>query len=445
MDTSPSALLTDLYQLNMVQAYLEAGQTETAVFEFFVRKLPSQRNFLVAAGLEQALDFLQGLRFSDDELSWLIRSGRFSARLIDYLSDFRFGGDVHGMPEGTVFFANEPILRVTAPLPEAQLVETRLINVLHFQSLIASKAARMALLAPDKLLVDFGLRRAHGAEAGLLAARASYIGGFAGTATVLAEKCFGIPVFGTMAHSFVQSFDDETAAFEAFARARPKDLVLLIDTYDTDMAARKVVALAPRLRALGISIRGVRIDSGDLVVLSRSVRRILDEGGLKDVTIFVSGGIEEEALSSFVREAAPIDGIGIGTSLATSSDAPALDCAYKLQEYAGVPRRKRSTGKATWPGRKQVWRRYDPDGHMASDVLSIEDDFQEGEPLIGPVLQQGRPTAHRPSLQDIRAHARTQLERLPRGFEGLQIGAPYPVHVAAGLQRLAAAVDLRMK
>ncbi len=445
MDTSPSALLTDLYQLNMVQAYLEEGQTETAVFEFFVRKLPPQRNFLVAAGLEQALEFLRNLRFSDDELSWLIRSGRFSARLIDYLAQFRFSGDVHAMPEGTVFFADEPIFRVTAPLPEAQLVETRLINLLHFQSLIASKAARMALLAPDKLLVDFGLRRAHGAEAGLLAARASYIGGFAGTATVLAEMCFGIPAFGTMAHSFVQSFDDEAAAFEAFARARPKDLVLLIDTYDTEAAARKVVALAPRLRALGIAIRGVRIDSGNLVALSRSVRRILDEGGLNEVTIFVSGGVDEEALSSFAREAAPIDGIGIGTSLTTSSDAPALDCAYKLQEYAGVPRRKRSTGKATWPGRKQVWRRYDAKGHMVSDVISTEDDFQEGEALIGAVLQRGRPVAHRPSLQDVRAYTRSQLKRLPRGVEGRQSGASYPVHVAAQLQQLAAAVDLRTK
>ncbi|MEY9121182.1 nicotinate phosphoribosyltransferase [Bradyrhizobium yuanmingense] len=445
MDASPSALLTDLYQLNMAQAYLEEGHTETAVFEFFVRKLPPQRNFLVAAGLEQALDFLQDLRFSDDELSWLIRSGRFSARLIDYLSGFRFSGDVHAMPEGTVFFANEPILRVTAPLPEAQLVETRLINLLHFQSLIASKAARMALLAPHKLLVDFGLRRAHGAEAGLLAARASYIGGFAGTATVQAEKCFGIPAYGTMAHSFVQSFDDEAAAFEAFAHARPKDLVLLIDTYDTEAAAGKVVALAPRLQALGIAIRGVRIDSGDLVALSRSVRRILDEGSLKEVTIFVSGGIEEETLSSFVREAAPIDGIGIGTSLATSSDAPALDCAYKLQEYAGAPRRKRSTGKATWPGRKQVWRRYNSGGHMVSDVLSTEDDVQEGEPLIVPILQEGRVVAHRPSLQDIRTYARKHLERLPKGFEGVQIGTPYPVHVAARLQQLATAVDLRTK
>ncbi|WP_257193406.1 MULTISPECIES: nicotinate phosphoribosyltransferase [unclassified Bradyrhizobium] len=313
------------------------------------------------------------------------------------------------------------------------------------QSLIASKAARMALLAPDKLLVDFGLRRAHGAEAGLLAARASYIAGFAGTATVLAEKCFEIPAYGTMAHAFIQAFDDETAAFEAFARARPKDLVLLIDTYDTEAAARKVVTLAPRLRALGIEIRAVRIDSGDLVALSKSVRRILDEGGLKDVTIFVSGGIEEETLLSFAREAAPIDGIGIGTSLATSSDVPALDCAYKLQEYAGVARRKRSSGKATWPGRKQVWRRYDADGRMALDVLSTKDDVQEGETLIVPVLQAGRLVAHRPSLQDIRAYARTQLQRLPRGFASLRSGLSYPVQLAAPLQQLAAAVDLRAR
>jgi nicotinate phosphoribosyltransferase len=444
MEPMPSALLTDLYQLNMIQAYLESGQTGTAVFEFFVRKLPPQRNFLMAAGLEQALEFLESLRFSEDELDWLEASGRFSARLINYLRDFRFSGDVHAMREGTVFFANEPILRITAPLPQAQLVETRLINVLHFQSLIASKAARMVLLAPDKLLVDFGLRRAHGAEAGLMAARASYIAGISGTATVLAEKSFGIPVYGTMAHSFVQSFDRESAAFEAFARARPDNLVLLIDTYDTLAAAREVVALAPRLQALGIRIHGVRLDSGDLVELARGVRRILDEGGLKDTTIFASGGIEEHTLFAFARERAPIDGIGIGTSLATSSDAPALDCAYKLQEYAGLARRKRSAGKATWPGRKQVWRRYDPDGRMLSDILSAEDDSQEGEALIRPVVIGGRRIAQAPSLLDVRAHARSELARLPARLETLNPSTSYAAEVTPGLVRLAAFVDSRM-
>ena len=280
MDDATSPLLTDLYQLNMIQAYLDHGKIKTAVFEFFVRNLPPRRGFLVAAGLEQALAFLEDLHFTAEEIDWLARSGRFGPGLLDYLATLRFEGDVHAMPEGSVFFANEPILRVTAPLPQAQLVETRLINILHFQSLIASKAARMALAAPGKQLIDFGLRRAHGCEAGVMAARASYIAGFSGTATMLAEKWFGIPTFGTMAHAFIQAYDDETEAFKDFAQSRPENLTFLIDTYDTEVAARKVVALAPWLKARGITIRGVRLDSGDLITLSKSVRRILDEGGL---------------------------------------------------------------------------------------------------------------------------------------------------------------------
>jgi nicotinate phosphoribosyltransferase len=437
MEPIASALLTDLYQLNMLQAYLELGQTDVAVFEFFVRKVPPQRRFLMAAGLEQALGYLENLRFSSDELSWLEQTGRFGTKLIAYLAKLRFSGDVHAMPEGTVFFADEPILRVTAPLPEAQLVETRLINLLHFQSLIASKAAGMVQLAPGKLLVDFGLRRAHGAEAGLLAARASYIAGFGGTATVLAEKAFGIPTYGTMAHSFIQTFDDETKAFESFARARPDNLVLLIDTYDTEAAAHKVVALAPRLAAEGIKIRGVRIDSGDLVALSKSVRKILDAGGCKDTIVFASGGIDEATLIAFANANAPVDGIGIGTSLTTSSDAPALDCAYKLQEYAGLPRRKRSAGKATWPGRKQVWRRYGPDGRIEKDILSAHDDPHDGEPLVQVVMQQGRRVRPPRALDDIRAHARRQLGAVPPT-------SPCHVEVADSLKQLAANVDRRL-
>jgi nicotinate phosphoribosyltransferase len=444
MEPTASPLLTDLYQLNMIQAYLDHGRTETAVFEFFVRKLPVQRGFLVAAGLEQAVAFLEKLRFCAADIEWLASTGRFSAGLLDYLANFRFSGEMHAMPEGTVFFANEPILRVTAPLPEAQLVETRLINILHFQSLIAAKAARMVLLAPNKLLVDFGLRRAHGADAGLMAARASYIAGLAGTATVLAEKDFGIPIYGTMAHSFVQAFDDETAAFESFARARPENLVLLIDTYDTEAAARKVVALAPRLKSAGITIRGVRLDSGDLVALSKTVRRILDAGGLADVIIFASGGIDEDVLAAFAHEQAPIDGMGIGTSLATSSDAPALDCAYKLQEYAGLPRRKRSAGKATWPGRKQVWRRYGADGRMAGDILSLEDDNQLGVPLLQAAMKGGARIRPQPTLAEIRAHAARELTCLPEPLRRLEPGASYPVQVADVLVRLAAEVDRRV-
>src|ERR1051325_2097546 len=265
MISETSLLLTDLYQLTMLQGYFDGGMEQTAVFEFFVRKLPVQRNFLIAAGVEQVLGFLENARFTPEDLEWVSRQPAFRPDFVRYLTNWRFSGDVDAMPEGTIFFPNEPILRVTAPLPQAQLVESRLINLIHFQTLIASKAARSVLLAPGKLLVDFGLRRAHGAEAALLAARASYLAGFAGTATVLAGQTFGIPLYGTMAHSFIEAQDDETEAFERFARARPDNVVLLLDTYDTEAAARKVVALAPRLKASGIAIRGVRLDSGDLV------------------------------------------------------------------------------------------------------------------------------------------------------------------------------------
>jgi nicotinate phosphoribosyltransferase len=445
MTFATSALLTDLYQLNMIQAYVEHGQTEIAVFEFFVRKCPARRGFLVAAGLEEVLSYLETLRFSPEELEWLALSRQFSQRLLEYLSTLRFEGDVDAMPEGTVFFPNEPILRVTAPLPQAQLVETRVINLLHFQSLIAAKAARMVLAAPEKLLIDFGLRRAHGAEAGLLAARASYISGFAGTATVLAGKCFGIPTFGTMAHSFIQAHESEAVAFERFARARPENLTLLIDTYDTETAARKVVALYPRLQAEGITIRGVRLDSGDLIALSRSVRRILDQAGLTKVAIFASGGIDEDFLLATAEARAPIDGFGIGTSLVTSADAPALDCAYKLQEYAGVPRRKLSAGKATWPGRKQVWRRYGEDGRMEGDNLAVEGEDQPGEPLIESVMRNGRRLRSSPSLAEIRGRAARDLARLPQSLQRLESGQPYPVVVAEALVRLAAEADRRLK
>ena len=444
MDALTSPLLTDLYQLNMIQAYLDHGETKTAVFEFFVRKFPPRRGFLMAAGLEQALDFLETLRFSPEEIDWLRRTKRFGNDLLDWLAALRFTGDVHAMPEGRVFFANEPILRVTAPIAQAQLVETRLINILHFQSLIASKAARMVLAAPGKLLVDFGLRRAHGAEAGLMAARASYIAGFAGTATMLAEALYGIPIFGTVAHSFIEAYDNESEAFESFARARPQGLTLLIDTYDTEAGARKAVALAPRLAERGIKIRAVRLDSGDLIPLSKSVRRILDDGGLADVTIFASGGLDEDYLAEMTAAGAPIDGFGLGTSLTTSSDVPALDCAYKLQEYAGLARRKRSTGKATWPGRKQVWRRYGADGRMAGDVMSLESDPHEGEPLVELVMKEGRRVRPKPTLAEIRARAAHELERLPQDLRELGPGATYPVEVADALVRLAAEVDDRI-
>jgi nicotinate phosphoribosyltransferase len=438
-----SALLTDLYQLTMLQGYFDQGMTAPAVFEFFVRKLPAKRNFLVAAGLEQALSFLETLCFSPDELDWIARHGAFRPAFVRSLETFRFSGDVHAMAEGTIFFPNEPILRVTAPIVEAQLIESRLINLLHFETLIASKAARSVLAAPGKLLVDFGFRRAHGAEAGLLAARASYLAGFAGSATVLAAPLFGVPVFGTMAHSFVQAHDDEIVAFDHFAHALPDNVILLIDTYDTEAAAEKVVRLAPKLMRDGIKVKGVRLDSGDLADHAFKVRRILDAGGLRNVTIFASGSVDEYVLERLMKANAPIDGFGIGTHMDTSADAPYLDCAYKLVEYAGKPRRKRSEGKVLLPGRKQVFRLYDQNGRLHDDILSLEGDRPEGESLLLPVIKSGRRIAEAESLSRARERVLCELERLPPSLKSLEAAPAYPVLISKTLEHLAHEVELK--
>ena len=442
---STSPLTTDLYELNMIQAYLDKGEDKEAVFEFFVRRLPARRGFLLAAGLDDALDYLETLQFSAAEIDWLKSTGRFRDNLLDYLSRFRFTGDVHAIPEGSICFPNEPLIRITAPLPQAQLVESRLINILHFQTLIASKAARMVLAAPGKILSDFGLRTAHGAEAGLYSARASYLAGFAGAANVLAGERYGVPIVGTMAHSYVQVHDDEMQAFENFARARPRGVVLLIDTYDTEQGARKVVELAPRLAADGIAIRGVRIDSGALTAMARKVRRILDDGGLRGVIILVSGGINEDVLQTMMKADAPIDGFGIGVNLAASVDVPALDCAYKLQEYAGKPKRKLSEGKVTWPGRKQVWRSYDANGRMRRDILSLENDKQPGEALVVPVMRAGKRIAPAPTLTQIRERAAADLARLAGPLARLESGFDYPVQVANALAALAGQIDAKTR
>lgn len=437
------ALLTDFYQLTMLQGYLAQGMREPAVFEFFVRKLPPTRGFLLAAGLEQLLGYLQNLRFDDEEIAWLGKAHGFDASVLDYLADFRFKGDVDALPEGTVFFTDTPIVRVTAPMPEAQLVESRLINILHFQTLIAAKAARMVLTAPDALLIDFGFRRAHGGEAGLYAARASYIAGFAGTATVGAEWRYGVPAYGTVAHSFIQAHDREVDAFINFARAQPENTVLLIDTYDTVAAARQIVELAPKLQAEGIPIRGVRLDSGDLADLAHQVRGVFDAAGLTDIRIFASSSIDEYALAELVKKDTPIDGYGIGTHLTTSADAPYLDCAYKLQEYAGLARRKRSAGKATWPGRKQAYRRFGENGVMAGDCLTLLDDPQPGTPMLVPVMRDGDRLAPPEPLSAIRERATAQLAQLPAAVKDLRAPAAYPVEIAPALKALADEVDRR--
>jgi nicotinate phosphoribosyltransferase len=439
----PGALLTDLYELTMLQAYFARGMNGTAVFELFVRALPERRNFLLAAGLEQVVEYLCGLRLAVAELDWLAASGRFTAEFLRSLEALRFTGDLDAMPEGSVFFPDEPILRITAPLREAQLVESRVMNLLHFQTMVASKAARSVIAARGRQLVDFGLRRAHGAEAGLLSARAAYLAGFTGTATVEAARRFGIPAFGTMAHSYVQAHDDESQAFEHFALAQPDDALLLIDTYDTERAAETVCRIAPGLAARGAPVRGVRIDSGDLGGHARRVRAILDGAGLGTVTILASGNLDEDRIAALEAGGAPIDAYGVGTRMNTSSDAPFLDCAYKLQEYAGRPRRKRSEGKATWPGRKQVFRQYDAQGRLACDFLVPLGKEVAGDPLLVPVMRGGEPIGAAVPLEESRAHARREIERLPDALRGLAPAPAFTVEVAAELRSLAASLDER--
>jgi len=441
MNAVSETLLTDLYELTMAQAYLAQKMTGIAVFEFFVRKLPPRRNFFMAAGLEQVLTYLETFHFAERDLDWLSQTGHFTPATLDALRTLRFTGDVHAMPEGTVFFPHEPILRVTAPLPEAQLEETRVMNLLNFQTMVASKACRSVLVGEGRPLIDFGLRRSHGAEAGLLAPRASYLTGFAGTSNVLAGARFGMPTYGTMAHAFVQAHHDEAEAFLHIAQAQPRNVVLLIDTYDTEAAAEKAVALATSLKNQGISIHGVRLDSGDLADHAQKVRLILDRGGLTDTKILASGNLDEERVEALLKSGAPIDRFAVGTAMTTSADAPYLDCAYKLQEYAGRPCRKRSEGKATWPGRKQVYRRLGRDGRLDGDIITIEGETRPGLPLLQPVMQNGRRLAPSPSIEEIRDRARSALAELPDTLRRLDQAPPYDVRIAEAMEQLAQQVD----
>ena len=427
----------------MLQTYYERGMEGRAVFEFFVRRMPEHRNFMLFAGLEQVIEYLETLHFSPDELESLKRSGRFDSGFISQLAEFRFSGDVHAMAEGTLFFPDEPVLRVTAPLPEAQLIESRLINILHYQTLIASKAARCRLVAPEKTLIDFGMRRAHGAEAALLAARANYIAGFDGTATVQAEQDFGIPIFGTMAHSFIQAYETESRAFEDFAHSHPDNVVLLIDTYDTRRGAEKVVRLARSLKNEGITVKAVRLDSGDLVELAKSVRRILDDGDCDDIAIFASGDLDEYRLAELLDGGCPIDAFGIGTRLNISQDSPSLDCVYKLQEYAGLARRKRSEGKTTWPGSKQLYRRRADNGSFDGDFVTLASDVHsDGEALIAPIMRAGRRIEPAEGLERIRQRSSEQLASLPKHLTALAVSPRrYTVKMSPALKELAEQVD----
>lgn len=413
-----AALLTDLYQLTMLQSYWRRGMGEPATFDLFVRHLPANRRFLVACGLEQALAYLEALRFEPDAIDHLRSLGRFDPEFLGWLSGLRFTGEVWAVPEGEVCFAREPLLRVTAPLPEAQLVETFLLNAVLYQTGVASKAARVVIAAAGREVVDFSPRRDHGADAALKAARAAYVAGAAGTSNVLAGHLYGIPVFGTMAHSYVMAFASEEEAFRAYAEEFPDAALLLVDTYDTEEGVRRAAAVGREMGARGHALRGVRLDSGDVIALARAARRILDEAGLTSAHIFVSGDLNEWRIAEIVAAGAPADAFGVGTELGVVADAPALGGVYKLAEYAGTGRAKQSPAKETLPGRKQVWRRAE-----GNDVIVPEGEAVPGaRPLLERVMTGGR-AGDLPPLAEIRRRCREAVAALPEPLVDL---APCP-------------------
>jgi nicotinate phosphoribosyltransferase len=441
------ALSTDLYELTMMAGYHAAGITDLATFELYVRDFPRHRLYLVSAGLEQALDYLETLRFEADDIEYL-RGQPILARVPaaffdDYLASFRFTGDVWAADEGTPLFPQQPLLRVTAPILEAQLVETALLAIVGFQTTIASKAARIVEVAAGKPVVEFGGRRAHGTEAAMYAARAAFLAGCSATSNVEAGKRFAIPVSGTMAHSWVMTFDDELQAFEAFYELYGERSVFLIDTYDTLQAAHKVAQS-------GMNPSAVRLDSGNIVELSRKVRAILDAGGLHRTGIFVSGDLDEYKIASFLAQGAPLDGFGVGTALSTSRDAPALGGIYKLVEVERrgelVPTMKLSPGKHSLPGRKQVWRTFER-AKAAGDLLGLdgEDGPHGGVALLKKVMSGGRRVEPRQALPAIRENCLSQVAHLPADLRGLAEVSAYPVVVSRRLQGLAQEVNDRLE
>ena len=433
----PPALVTDLYELTMAAAYRADGLEHEATFELFVRTLPRERRFLVAAGLDDALEGLEAWRFDAGDVAYLDGLGTFPPGFVDRLADLRFTGEVWGVPEGEAVFDGEPLVRVTAPLVEAQIVETWLLNRVASQTMLASKAARVALACGDRSFVDFSARRDHGVDAAMAAARGAWICGAVGTSLVAAGRRFGIPLSGTMAHSFVMSYDDERDAFRAYVRSFPRSAVLLIDTYDTVEGARRAAEVAHEVAADGVAIDGVRLDSGDLGALAREVRRVLDDAGLPGVRILASGDLDEHRVAALIAGGAPIDAFGVGTQLGTSGDAPSLGAVYKLVEDADGPKMKLASGKVTLPGRKQVWR---CDDH---DVLSLHDeDVPGGRPLLTRVMAGGRRTGVEP-LDRIRARATATIAGLPPALRSLDPapGPVWPVEVSPGLDRLAARVQ----
>lgn len=443
-------LFTDLYELTMCASYHDNQRFEPATFDLFVRRLPENRSYFLFTGLEQALQYLEDLKFTEEHLAYLKKLG-FKQDFLDYLRGFRFTGEVWAMPEGTVAFPCEPLIRVTAPVIEAQLVETFLLNTVNLQTAIATKASRVVHAARGKPVVEFGLRREHGVDAGMKVARSTYIAGCAGTSNVLAGLAYGVPVFGTMAHSFIMSYEKEIDAFRAFAKTFPDKSTLLIDTYDDIAGAEKAVVVAKELEKTGHRLDGVRLDSGDLSETSKKVRAILDSEGLENVKIFASGDLDEFRIQQLLADGARIDAFGVGTRMGTSADRPYLDAIYKLCETKQhetsefTPIMKLSQGKVTLPGRKQVYRCKDGKGNFTKDVVTLANEKLDAEPLLVKVMDKGKQRRKPPTLTEIRANAAENLTRLPEEYKKLTGAAEYPVELSKDLEQLVKTLTKKLR
>jgi nicotinate phosphoribosyltransferase len=450
VDEENMSMFTDLYELTMCASYFDNRKFEPATFDLFIRRLPPNRSYFLFAGLEQALLFLKRVRFKEEHIAFLKRQG-FKEEFLDYLRDFRFTGEVWAVPEGTIVFPNEPLIRVTAPIIEAQLIETFLLNAVNLQTMIATKASRVVNAAKSKPIIEFGLRREHGTDAGIKVARCSYIAGCSGTSNVLAGLKYGIPIFGTMAHSFVMLFEREIDSFRAFTKTFPDKSTLLIDTFDNIKGAENAATVAKELEAKGFRLGAVRLDSGDLVEISKSVRQLLDKNGLDYVKIFASGDLDEYKIEELLKKGAKIDSFGVGTRMGTSEDRPYVDVIYKLCEKMNgkgefSPIMKLSQGKITLPGRKQVFRFKDKGSNFLKDTIALDDEKMiGGEPLLLKVMEKGRLIYGLPSLEEIRKRASDNVSRLPEKYRKLKGASRYPVELSRGLKRLMRELTERIK
>lgn len=430
----------------MAACYFDQGMKDEATFSLFIRKYPENRGYFVAAGLAEALNFLATLKFTEEDLAYLEATGLFQNRFLDFLKNLRFTGEVHAMPEGSIFFKDEPLLEVSAPIIEAQLVETFIINAVSFQTLIATKASRAVHAAQGRPVVDFSLRRTHGTDAGLKVARASYLTGFVGTSNVLAGKLYDIPIFGTMAHSYIMSFEEEIEAFRVFAKNFPKMTTLLIDTYDNSVGARKAAQVAREMAARGERLRSVRLDSGDIAAISQKVRRILADEGVGYAKILASGGFDEFEIAKVLAAGGEVDQWAVGTKMGVSADAPYFDIAYKLVKYAGRPVMKLSTGKVTLVDKKQVYRFYDEQGNMARDTIALRDEaVPDSRPLLEKVMEGGAIAKDLPDLKSSRDYCAAQFALLPPEYKAIAHPAAYPVSLSPCLERLQHQVEEQIK